>query len=68
MNSTKYSEIFPVPFEEATGPIDVTLKNDMMFHLVMSRSKKALKGLVCSLKGLDPAKVQDVELTNTLHI
>ena len=56
----------PVPFEKATGPIDVTLKNDMMFHLVMSNSKKALKGLVCSLKGLDSDTVKDVELTNTI--
>ncbi len=54
----------PVSFEDATGPIDVTLKNDMMFHLVMARSPKALKGLVCALKGLDPKTVKDVILTN----
>jgi hypothetical protein len=28
----------PASFEDATGPISVTLKNDMMFHCVMSRS------------------------------
>ena len=56
----------PVPFEEATGPIDVTLKNDMMFHLVMARSPKTLKGLVCSLKGLDPSAVRDVKITNPI--
>ncbi len=32
----------------------------------MANSKKALKGLVCSLKGLDPGTVKDVELTNTI--
>ncbi len=54
----------PVSFEDATGPIDVTLKNDMMFHLVMAKSPKALKGLVCALKGLDPKTVKEVTLTN----
>ncbi len=66
MLQNEYPTSVPVPFEEATGPIDVTLKNDMMFHLVMARSKKALKGLVCSLKGLDPNTVKDVELTNPI--
>ena len=66
MPTKEYQSAVPVSFEEATGPIDVTLKNDMMFHLVMARSKKALKGLVCSLKGLDPAEVKDVELTNPI--
>jgi predicted transposase/invertase (TIGR01784 family) len=66
MNETKNDAAVPVPFEEATGPIDVTLKNDMMFHLVMARSKKALKGLVCALKGLNPDDVKDVELMNPI--
>ena len=44
MPTKEYQFAVPVSFEEATGPIDVTLKNDMMFHLVMARSKKALKG------------------------
>ncbi len=66
MYKAKQTFSTPVPFEEATGPIDVTLKNDMMFHLVMARSNKALKGLVCSLKGLDPDTVKDVVLTNPI--
>ncbi len=66
MEEKEHTLTTPVPFEEATGPIDVTLKNDMMFHLVMARSKKALKGLVCSLKGLDPDTVKDVVLTNPI--
>jgi predicted transposase/invertase (TIGR01784 family) len=66
MNETKNDTAVPVPFEEATGPIDVTLKNDMMFHLVMARSKKALKGLVCALKGLNSDDVKDVELMNPI--
>ena len=36
-----------VAVEKATGPIRFTLMNDMMFHMVMSKSKRALKGLMC---------------------
>ena len=57
---------YPASFYDATGPISVTLRNDMMFHRAMHSSKKALKGLVCALKGLDPDTVKDVELTNPI--
>lgn len=53
-------------FRNATGPIIVTLKNDMMFHRVMHSSKKALKGLICALKGLNPVTVRDVQLMNPI--
>jgi len=51
---------------DATGPIAVTLRNDMMFHCVMQRSNNALKGLVCALKGLDPSLVKEVTLMNPI--
>ncbi len=57
-NSTSYLD--------ATGPIAVTLRNDMMFHRAMQGSNNALKGLVCALKGLDPDTVSEVVLTNTI--
>ncbi|MBR1441265.1 MAG: hypothetical protein IJ589_08580, partial [Lachnospiraceae bacterium] len=44
----------PPSFQEVTGPIDVTLRNDMLFHRVMELSNSTLKGLICSLKGLNP--------------
>ena len=56
----------PASFRDATGPIDITLRNDMMFHRVMQRSNRALKGLVCALKGLDTETVKEVLLTNTI--
>lgn len=56
----------PVSFDDATGPIAVTLRNDMMFHRVMQASNLALKGLVCALKGLDPSMVKEVTLTNPI--
>ena len=53
-------------YRNATGTISVTLRNDMMLHYVMQKSKCALKGLICSLKGLDPETVQDVQLLNPI--
>ena len=47
-------------YEKATGRISVTLTEDMMLHYAMQESKVALKGLVCELKGLDPAEVTGV--------
>ena len=37
----------------ATGEIKYSLRNDIMFHIVMNKSKEALKGLICALKGLN---------------
>ena len=53
-----------VPLEEATGRIDYPLTDDMVFHMIMQKSNRALKGLVCALKGLDPLSVKEVVLTN----
>ena len=50
----------------ATGEIQETLTNDMVFHKVMSASKTALIGLCCSLKGIDPKDVKDAVVTNPI--
>ena len=63
---TKQQNINEKGLSNATGPIPVTLTNDMLFHRVMELSNNALKGLVCALKGLDPKKVMEVELTNPI--
>ena len=57
------NSLFP---DDATGKIRVTLTNDMMFHCAMQRSNKALKALVCAVKGLNPDDVDDVILLNTI--
>ncbi len=62
MNNQNY-QLFP---DDASGEIDVTLTNDMMFHCVMQRSKEALKHLVCSLKGLSYEDIEDVFLLNPI--
>ncbi len=51
---------------DATGPIAVTLRNDMMFHRAMQSSNVALKGLICALKGLDPKDIKEVIITNPI--
>ncbi len=53
-------------FRSATGPIPYTLKNDLLFHYVMSRSNDALKGLICTLKNLNPDEVRSVTLLNPI--
>ncbi len=53
-------------YVNATGRIDFTLRNDMMFHRVMQSSNVALKHLICSLKGLDPSTVKKVTLMNPI--
>lgn len=53
-------------YRNATGTISVTLRNDMMLHYTMQKSEKALKGLICALKGLDPKTIKEVTLTNPI--
>ncbi|MBR5970793.1 MAG: Rpn family recombination-promoting nuclease/putative transposase [Lachnospiraceae bacterium] len=54
------------PLAEASGPVENTLKNDMMFHMVMARTSKGLKGLICALKGLREKDVRNVVLLNPI--
>ncbi len=57
-----------ISYENATGVIEYTLKSDLIFHYVMQRSKKALLGLVCSLKGLSPDQVKDIIVMNPIDL
>ena len=50
----------------ATGEIKYSLKNDLMFHIVMNKSELALKGLICALKGLKPEDVKSVKVLNPI--
>lgn len=66
-NTIIQSEAEKTPsFRSAKGPIAYTLKNDLLFHYVMSRSNDALKGLICTLKGIDPKDVRSVVLLNPI--
>ena len=50
----------------ATGEIKYSLRSDLMFHIVMNKSKEALKGLICALKGLKYEDVKDVSILNPI--
>ena len=52
---------------EARGVIENRLTNDMLFHMVMSRSERALKGLICALKGLREEDVKQVSVLNPIN-
>ena len=57
-----------ISYQNATGVIEFTLKSDLMFHYVMQKSKDALLGLVCSLKGLSPDQVKDIIVLNPIEL
>ncbi len=57
-----------ISYRDATGVIEYTLKSDLIFHYVMQKSKSALKGLVCSLKGLSYTQVKDVIVLNPIDL
>ena len=55
-------------YETATGEIEFTLKSDVMFHYVMQKSRGALTGLVCALKGITPDQVKDLRVDNPIDL
>ena len=52
---------------QASGAIETSLRNDMMFHMVMSRSEIALKGLISALLGLKEEDVKSATLLNPMN-
>ncbi len=59
---------FTDAFASATGTIEYGFTNDYMFRAVLQRSKKVLKGLVCSLLHLSPEEVLSVEIINPIKL
>ena len=53
-------------FMNATGKLEYTLMNDYMFHVVMQRNEKVLRGLIGSLLGLSQDEIVSVELKNPI--
>ncbi len=53
-------------FMNATGKLDYTLTNDYLFHVVMQRNEKVLRGLIGSLLGLSQDEIVKVELKNPI--
>lgn len=54
--------------EHATGPIRYPLTNDYMFHAVLQKNERVLRGLVCSLLGLESEEIESLELKNPIQL
>ena len=52
----------------ATGPIRYPLTNDYMFHAVLQKNERVLRGLVCSLLGLADDDIISLELKNPIQL
>ena len=67
-DQTKETQTLLETYQAMAGPIEFTLKSDIVFHYVMQESENALVGLVCSLKGLDRSQVKKVLLENPIDL
>ena len=54
--------------EHVSGPIRYPLTNDYMFHAVLQKNERVLKGLVCSLLGITEEYIQSLELKNPIQL
>jgi predicted transposase/invertase (TIGR01784 family) len=68
MNETKENIKNVISYENATGPIEFPLTSDIVFHYIMQNSEKALTGLICALKGINPADVKKVLVKNPISL
>ena len=53
-------------FMNAAGRLMFRLTNDYLFHVVMQRNEKVLRGLLCSLLGWPPERLSRVDLRNPI--
>ena len=53
-------------FMKATGKLRYRLTNDYLFHVVMQRNEKVLRGLIASLLGMSKKDVVKVEVRNPI--
>ena len=55
-----------IAYKDATGRLEYTLTNDYLFHIVMQKNEKVLRGLIGSLLGLSQDKIMKVDLKNPI--
>lgn len=55
-------------YKNATGVIEYTLKSDIVFHYTLQKSKKALIGLVCALRGIKSSDVESITVENPIEL
>ncbi len=56
----------PTSYLSATGKIPFPLTNDYMFHVVLQKNHKILKGLLCALLHLRPEDITDITIKNPI--
>lgn len=64
----KGAESATVSFEKATGELCYKLTNDYLFRAMLQKNKKVLKGLICSIIGMDDEDVESVEILNPIEL
>ena len=52
----------------ATGNIPYNMTNDYMFHYILQKNEKVLRGLIASLLHLEPRQIKTVEITNPINL
>ena len=57
-----------VSLEHATGKLDFKLTNDYLFRVTLQKNPKALKGLICSVLGLQPQEIISIEILNPIEL
>ena len=62
--SSASGAIFSEQLQAAIGPIDYTLLNDYMFHIVLQNNESVLRGLISSLLHLPPDEIQSIQIMN----
>ena len=53
-------------YRDATGKVEITLKNDVMFHIVMQKSEAALRGLICALLSFNEKDLTSIVVKNPI--
>ncbi len=54
-------------YKDAHGKIEYGMTNDYMFHVVLQKNEKVLRGLICSVLHLKPETLQSVQITNPIE-
>ena len=62
------ANLFTASLQNATGKLPYSLTNDYMFRATFQQNEHALKGLICSVLGLEPEKVTSVEVRNPIEL
>lgn len=61
-----FNEYNKKDYISATGPVTISMTNDYLFRIVFQQNKFALKGLLESVLHLEPEKIIDLEIKNTI--